>query len=351
MTRLLVCAAEASGDRLAAGLVDALGSAVDVAAVAGPDLRARGVDVVARAEDATAFGLAEVVRSLPRIRRVLHAVERALDGRPDLVVGVDAPGLNARIGAMARARGIPFVQWVAPQVWAWRRGRAARIATWADEVLCLLPWEPLWLRPHGVRARFTGHPRAVVRRDPWPARPEPTILLAPGSRPGEVERLWPVLRATAAAIRARLPGATFVVPVASTVDRAWLPGAPGPLVDGLDAAMEEADLAVCASGTATLELAARGIPQVAIYRLHPLTYAAARALVRDLPGFALPNLLAPGAVPEHLQRLDPERLADDVVALWGPAGRVQRERLAGPLGALDAAGAVHRAADAIRARF
>ncbi len=348
MTRLLVCAAEASGDRLAADLVGVLGD-VDVAAVAGPALRARGVDVVARAEDATAFGLAEVIGSLPRIRRVLGRVEAVLDTRPNLVVGVDAPGLNAQIGAMARARGIPFVQWVAPQVWAWRRGRAARIGAWADEVLCLLPWEPLWLRPHGVRARFVGHPRAVVRRDPYPAGG--SILLAPGSRPDEIRRLWPVLCATAAAIRARDPAARFVIPRASTVDRDSLRDAPGPVVDGLDAAMDLADLAVCASGTATLELAARGIPQVVLYRLHPLTHAAARVLVRDLPGFSLPNLLAPGSVPEHLQRLDPNRIADDVLALRGDAGRLQRDRLAGPLAALDAHRAIDKVAAAIRERL
>jgi lipid-A-disaccharide synthase len=337
-----VCAAEASGDALGAALARALlAREVAVSGVAGPQMRAAGVEVVARAEDASALGLVEVVGALPRIARVLRAVERALDPRPTCVVGIDAPGLMSRIGARCRRRSVRYLQWVAPQVWAWNPGRAAGIARWADEVLCLFPFEPLWLRPHGVDARFVGHPWAASHPRSMPPGP-PIVALLPGSRPAEIARHWPVLRDTAARLRERWPGCRFRVGRAPTAPADALANLDARLVDGVAAALEGAHVAITCSGTASLEVAAAGVPQVVIYQVHPVTWHIGRRLSR-VPFLALPNLLAGGAVvPEHLQRLDPAAIAGDVARLLGPAGAAQVAALRPALGGLAPDAAIER---------
>jgi lipid-A-disaccharide synthase len=348
--RLLLCAAEASGDALGAALVDELSSrgGWEIEAVAGPKLRERAVSQVARAEDAQALGISEVVRRIPGMWRVLSRVDEALDRRPDAVVGIDAPGLMSRIGRHSRARGVRFVQWVAPQVWAWRPGRARTIASWADEVLCLFPWEPAWFRPHGVAATFVGHPGARLTDRTRPRADAPTILLAPGSRPSEIARLWPVMREVAALLRGVWPRCRLLVAVAPTVDAASLGGLAVERLDGLAGAAELADLALCSSGTATLELAAAGVPQVVVYATSAVTFAVGKRLVRGVEHLALPNILAGGAVvPEHVQRLEPRAIAADLRRLWDGGGDEQREALRVPLLGLQAERAVAAVADAL----
>jgi len=308
---LFVAAAEASGDRLAAELVAALrhrGRRFVARGLAGPRMIAEGVHPVVRCEEATALGLWEVVGALPRLARVLQRLRADLSAHPRAtVLTVDSPDLLLRLGAFARSRGHRVLHWVAPQVWAWRPGRVRRLARAVDEVLCLLPFEPDHLAPH-VRAVFVGHPAAALRprRAVRPGRP--TFALAPGSRPGEIRRLWPVLRAVARRLRERHPAAGFVVPRAPSVPPAALGGLDAVFVDRM-ADVAGADAAVVASGTATLELAALGVPMVVVYRVHPVTHAIARRLVR-VPYLALPNLLAGRArIPEFVQDLDPSAIA------------------------------------------
>jgi lipid-A-disaccharide synthase len=261
------------------------------------------------------IGLVEALGAVRRAPRVLWRIRRLLDRwRPDLVWTVDNPGLNLRIGAMARRRGIPVVHLGSPQVWAWRPGRVRRVAESADVLLCLLPFEPAWYVGTGVRAVFVGHPAARLHDE---APGEGLVVgLAPGSRESEVAALWPVFQAVAERIRRRRPEVRFQVAVAPTIGS--LPGSTGTLqCKGVAEAARGAHVFLTSAGTATVELAARGIPMVVAYRVHPVTWALGRPLLR-IRHVALPNLLAGRElVPEHLQDLDPDAIADDVLRMAG----------------------------------
>lgn len=336
-------AAEPSGDRLAAALVEVLKRRrkLAVRGLAGPALRAVGVEAVARSEDATAMGLVEVIGSLPRIAAVARRLRRDLvDRPPTAVLTVDSPEFSLRFGAFARGQGHPVVHWVAPQVWAWRAGRVRGLGRAADTVLCLFPFEPALLSGH-VPAVFTGHP-AVCVTPGVPLRPgEPTFALVPGSRSSEIRRHWPVLREVARRLRQRHPRAGFVVARAPGVARRDLGGLDATLVDGIEG-VAAADAAVVASGTATLQLAALGVPMVVVYQVHPLTAVVARRLLR-VPHVALPNVLAGETrVPEFLQHLDPLAIA---AAVDGVRGQVQVPRAL--IDGLEGDRAVLRAADEV----
>lgn len=313
-----------------------------IVGVAGPRMRDAGVESVARAEDLTGFGLAEVIPRLPRYLRALREIEAAaVRSGAQVALTVDAPSLWLRLGRRLRGRGLSVLHWVAPQVWAWRPERARTVAASVDAVLCLLPFEPALFAGH-VRAVFVGHPAAAIVGRPAGVQGSPVVALCPGSRPSEVAALWPVFRAVAQRVRARHPDAAFVVPVAPTIGS----------LGGLDATyvrtMAEvagADVALTASGTATIELAALDVPMVVAYRVHPLTAAIARRVL-TVPRVALPNVLAgEGLVPEHLQDLDPDRLAEDVLAWAGRRGQVPRELIA----SLDGPAALGRTADEVSA--
>lgn len=355
MTRLLVCAGEASGDRLAADLLRELESRdprLAVKGLAGPAMRERGVEAVARAEDVTAVGVVEAIAAAPRIWSVRRALEQVLDDwKPDLVVTIDSPGLLLGFARRARSKGFRVVHWVAPQVWAWRPGRVDAVANSVDALMCLFPFEPAWFEGRGVEVVCTGHPgvdRAVRKVGVREVYGEaPVFGFAPGSRPSEVKALWPTFVAVAERLRARAPGCRFVVARAPTVDPAWLEGLDADLVEDLCIAGSAADVFLACSGTVTLELAALGTPMAVVYRVHPLTWAVGRRLVTGVAHLALPNVLAGREiVPEILQDLDPDRLADVLWSLLGDAGEQQRHDLrevVAPLGG----GAAKRAADVV----
>jgi len=350
--RLLVCAGEASGDRLAAQVVAALKARRPLAlrGLAGPRMRTEGVRPFARAESITAVGTIEALRAARRIPGVWTRLARAMDGwRPDLVLTVDSPGLLLHVGRRARRRGIPVVHLVSPQLWAWRPRRARRVATAADAVLCLLPMEPPLYAGTGVRAVFVGHPAAYAPGATPPEGSGPLVFgLAPGSRPSEIEALWPVFREVAQRLRRRFPDCRFAVLVAPTIDRRLLAGLEATFYDDVGAATAAAHVFLAASGTVTVELAAHQTPMVVAYRVHPATWAVGRVLVRGVRHLALPNVLAGRTVvPEHLQRLDPEAIAADLVRLAGPAGEAQRRDLAAIVARLRGEGSVERIADEI----
>lgn len=336
MTTLLVAAAEASGDRLAATLVGALRAgapSLRVRALGGPALRGAASEVVAATDGLGVMGFVEGAKVALRARRVTAAAQGALrEGPPAACLTVDAPSLWLPVARAARSAGVPALHLVAPQVWAWRPGRVPRIAASVDLLLCLLPFEPAWFEGH-VRAVFVGHPAAAVIPAPVPRPGDPAIALCPGSRPAEVRALAPVFAAAARRIRRERPSAGFLVPVAPGVDAGPLLALPGAVpVPGI-AAVAGADAALVASGTATLELAALDVPMVVAYRVHPLVAALARRALR-VDHVALPNLLAGRRlVPEHLQDLDPDALAREVLDRCGQRGQVPRslvDALEGP---------------------
>ena len=321
-----IVAGESSGDTLGAGLIAALRALVPNVTcfgVAGPKMVAAGCEPWAASEELAMMGFTEPLFHLPRLLRLRSMlISRFAALRPDVFVGIDAPAFNLGLERRLREKGLKTVQYVSPQVWAWRQGRVRTIARACDLVLCLLPFETEFYSQHGVRAVFVGHPLAdqiPLEVDRVSARREleiesGTLLIAllPGSRMGEVERLGADFAAAAAWIASRRPHVRFVAPMASPRVRAAfesriasLPAVPDIIVLNGQAqrALAAADAAIVASGTATLETLLTGRPMVVAYRLSALTAFLLRTLgIVKVPYFSQPNLLVGRRlVPEFFQ--------------------------------------------------
>jgi lipid-A-disaccharide synthase len=298
---------------------------IDIRGVAGPAMRAAGCMALAQAEELAVMGLIDPLRHLPRLLRLrAMLLERLGAWQPDVFIGIDAPAFNLSLAAGFKARGIATVQYVSPQVWAWRPGRVRKIARRCDLVLCLLPFEPRFYRSHAVRAEFVGHPladqiplladRAAARAGLGVQASLPSVALLPGSRVGEVERLAAPFIATAIELSRRRPGLQLLAPMANAAVRAEferaLARAPQAralsvrLFDGqARSVLTAADAALVASGTATLEALLCRCPMVVAYRVGALTALLLRTLrLVRLPYFSLPNLLAGESLaPEFFQ--------------------------------------------------
>lgn len=344
--RLLVAAGEASGEQRAARLLTALAARrPDLASFGlGSDaLAAAGVELVADSREISVVGISEALEILPRaaeiLRRLVAEVERR---RPAAALLVDFPDFNLRLARELAWRGIPVVYYVSPQVWAWRRGRVRTIADCVTRMLVLFEFEVPFYRAHGVPVVHVGHPLVDeipalpqawerVRRGERPERFR--LALLPGSRRSEVDALLPVLLAAARRISAELPLEVVVVEAPglsrAVLDR-HLAGAGLEVRRVAERRYEEvagSHLALCASGTATLETGLLGTPMIVCYRLSPWTYALARALVR-VPHVSLVNLvLGRRAVPELLQgRATPEGIASEALDLLRRRGAVEAMR-------------------------
>lgn len=313
---IVLVAGETSGDNLGAQLIEALRErlgSVRFAGIAGPKMIAAGCEPWERAESLAVNGLFEIIPHLPRLLRIRRdLVVRVLRERPAIYVGVDAKEFNLRLAPELKARGIRTVQYVSPQVWAWRQGRARTIGRAVDLVLCLLPFEPPFYDSHGVRAVFVGHPladRIPLTTDSNECRerlgltPEGEYLaLLPGSRRGEVTALSDDFAAAVAWLRAARPTLKFIAALASAPTREVFASAlrragvsdSVTLFDGrAQDVMGASDAVLLASGTATLEATLVKRPMVVTYRLGALTsFLLKRLKLFKAPFFAQPNLLA-----------------------------------------------------------
>jgi len=324
--RVGIVAGEHSGDTLGAALITALRERVpqvECFGVAGPKMIAAGCEAWASADELGVMGLAEVLQHLPRLLRLRgELARRFIAARPDVFVGIDSPEFNLQLARRLKAHGVRTVQYVSPQVWAWRQGRVRTMGESCDLVLCLLPFETQFYSRHGVAALFVGHPLAdeiPLDVDRGAARATlgidarvPLVALLPGSRIGEVARLGAPFAAAAAHIVVQRPGYQFVAPMASAAvgdifarQIAQVPGAPAiRLLEGeAQVALAACDGALVASGTATLETLLTGRPMVVAYRANPVTAFIVRAMgLVKVPYFSQPNLLAGRRlVPEFLQ--------------------------------------------------
>lgn len=324
--RVGIVAGESSGDQLGAALIAALRARVPEVrcfGMAGPKMAAAGCEVWASSDELSTMGLFEVLQHLPRLLRLRRQLAaRFQHERPDVFVGIDVPDFNLGLAKRLKASGLKTVQYVSPQVWAWRRGRVRTIGRSCDLVLCLLPFETDFYARHGVRAEFVGHPladqipldadRDAARVALGLPRDSTVVALLPGSRMGEVERLGSDFAAAAAWIAERRPETRFVAPMASVRVRsrfeAILAAMPAPpvvdLVDGrAQSVLAAADAAIVASGTATLETLLTGRPMVVAYRFAALTAWLLRRLgLVKVAYFSQPNLLVGRRlVPEFLQ--------------------------------------------------
>jgi len=324
--RVGIVAGESSGDTLGAALIAALRARtpqVECFGVAGPKMIAAGCEAWASSEELAMMGFTEPLRHLPRLLKLRSMLTSRFGAlRPDVFVGIDAPAFNLGLEKRLKAQGLKTVQYVSPQVWAWRQGRVRTMSKACDLVLCLLPFETDFYSQHGVQAVFVGHPladqiplevdRAAARRELGIDTEGTVVALLPGSRMGEVERLGADFAAAAAWIGGRRPDIRFIAPMASAAVRgvferqlAALPGTlPIAVLDGqAQRALAAADAVIVASGTATLETLLTGRPMVVAYRLSAVTAFLLRTLeLVKVPYFSQPNLLVGRRlVPEFLQ--------------------------------------------------
>jgi len=334
--KITLVAGEASGDQLGAALIRAVLTQhpdTRFTGIGGPLMQAEGMDCWWEVSELSVMGLFEVIRHVPRLLKLRRQlIERVLDLRPDVYIGIDAPDFNLGVEKRLKRRSIPVIHYVSPTVWAWRPGRVKTIARATERVLCLFPFEPRYYRDQDVQTDYTGHPMAdhiPLQNDANTARQSlgisskgPIIGLLPGSRMGEVEKLTAAMLEAAQILTNKNPDMKFIVPAASTAISSYLEGElhKHPTVDcqlfnnNGKAVMAAADVVVCASGTATLEVMLINRPMVVCYRLAASTYAVAKTfrLVKSR-FFALPNILASEPlVPELLQQeVTGERIAHE----------------------------------------
>ena len=342
---VFLSAGESSGDMHGASLARALLSldpSLELHGIGGSRMAAAGVRLLADLDQLAVMGVAEIVRSLPRIAQLRRRVRHFLRERGiKLLIPIDFPDFNIPLARGARREGTRVLYYIAPQVWAWREGRARRLAASTDLVCVILPFEQELLAGHGVRAHFVGHPLldGLPRDDPARGRAgaaessagvpdageEPVTLgLFPGSRRQEVKRILPVFLAAADRIASASPGIRILIAREPDLASPLYEGSPYPLVTA-EEAIGASRAALCKSGTITLQLAIAGVPMVVGYRMHPITYQIAKRLVR-VPHIALANLVAQERlVPELLQaELTPEGLATRLLPLLDEEGGERR---------------------------
>lgn len=368
-------AGEASGDYYAAELVRELRRRwpdCEFFGCAGPHLREAGVEPVVRSEDLSVVGIVEVVGHLPRIwRRFRKLIRAAAQRKPDLAILTDSPDFHFRVARKLKRLGIPVVYLIAPQVWAWRKGRVKTMRRVIDRLLCIFPFEEAFFRQHDVPVTYIGHPLATRVR-PALSREEffrkhklpldrPLVTVLPGSRRSEALRHLPELVRAAALLGQDRP-VSFVLPASPTCGAEFfaqpLAGNPIQAIDG-EAwdAMAHCDVALAASGTVTVEAALLGAPMVTFYRVTGLSWAIGKLLV-DVPFYSMVNLIAgKKVVPELMQDdMTGERIAAEAARLLdnAPERCKMKEELArvsvllaGGASLTGVGDAIHRAADEV----
>ncbi len=333
---LIAC--EPSGDQLGALLMGALreetGGAVRFAGVGGPMMQAAGLTSLFDVKDLALIGVFEV---LPKARMVLKRVAATIKdieaNAPDVLLTIDSWGFTGRVHERLTKRGsaIPRVRCVAPQVWAWRPGRAKQLARWINHLLTLLPFEPPYFTKHGLAATWIGHPviesgfglgdGPAFRKQHGIAPDARVIGVLPGSRKSEVTRLLPVFQETLARLAERYHNLHIVMPTVNTVAH-YVHEAAGGWAAPVTVIMDDAarrdafaafDVALAASGTVSLELAMANVPHVIAYRANPLTIMLLRLFARSKYANLVNILVGHEAVPERLQsKCRADILADDI---------------------------------------
>lgn len=350
--RIFLIAGEPSGDALGGRLIAALrraaGNRFEFIGIGGERMAAEGLTSLFPLTDIAVMGLTEVVPRLPLLlRRIRETAAAIRQIAPAAVVTIDAPSFGLRVADRVRSTGIPLIHYVAPQLWAWRPGRARALARRVDHLLALLPFEPEFFGKLGVPCTYVGHPvledaLLPTSADAFRARHgiaphTPVVVVMPGSRIGLARRMWPVFAAALERAVERRSDLHVVLPTVTGTE-AFVRGAAGRLcqphtiistADERRAAFSTASAALTVSGTATMELAVAGVPMVVAYRVGAVTEFLARRMIA-VPHVAMPNLiLGRPAVPELLQAdCTPEHLAGELIQLLNGGATAQRRDLA-----------------------
>ena len=338
--KIFLLAGEPSGDVIGARLMQAIRDRQDVRqirffGVGGARMQAQGLDSLFPMEELSLMGFTEVLPHVPRLlRRLSQTRQEILRQQPDMALTIDSPGFSLRLQKRLEGLGLRRVHYVAPQVWAWRRGRAATLGAKIDHLLALLPFEPPFFKTYGLDCTFVGHPiieeagrkgnGALFRKRYQQPDDAPIICLLPGSRITEIRQHMPVLKETVTRLWQRFPRLRLILPTLPSLTPVLQPMVEDwpiqPLI--LDERADRFDayaaswLAIAASGTVTLELALANLPHITIYRTGAITAWLAKRMI-EVTHVNLVNLiLNRPVVPEWLQEdCNPERIATSAVHL------------------------------------
>lgn len=325
---IFLVAGEASGDLLGAELCQQLRKQYPNAqfrGMAGPHMRAAGVEALVDAETMSIVGIWEVLKHLSKIKRVMRTLQLSLlENKPDLLVLIDYPGFNLRLAKFAHRHGIKVYYYVSPQIWAWRSNRIKTIKQHIDHMALLFQFEKRLYQQANVPATVVGHPlRHLVPYNLQQgacrtalnisASSKPIIGLMPGSRRQEIERLLPTLLETAKIIHQKYPNALFILPIADGLDDSLFSNLPAYIhciSNDTYRAIKACDAIICASGTATLEVSLLQVPMILIYKVAPFSYWLGKKLIKT-PYIGLCNIVAQQAVCEELiqDQANPQNIA------------------------------------------
>ena len=358
----LVTCGETSGEQHAARLIrgiKVLDPSCRVLALGGDVLEAAGAEIVFRLERYAVMGFAEVLARLPQFIKLERSFRALLRGGDiDLFIPVDYPGLNLRLARYAREARVRVLYFISPQVWAWGAWRLKRMRSCVDLMAVILPFEEDLYRRAGIPVVFSGHPMLDEIKTPQRPKEAPgrgasfTVVLFPGSRRQEFDRMFPVLREAARLIRERFPGGTFVVGLAPLIpdEAVRVPSGMAAFFrstrDGVGE-LPAASLVLAASGTVTLQCALSGTPMVVSYRTSALSYRIGKSLVK-IPWIAMPNVLGRRRIVPELIQSDatPARIAEEAASILGDPVRYRcmSADLASLGGLLEGPGGVERIA-------
>lgn len=369
--KIMLSAGETSGDLHGAALareLRALDPSIALIGFGGAEMAAAGVTLRQNYTDYNVMGISAVLLNLRRIFALLDDLTRLMEEeRPDVLVIIDYPDFNWRLAARAKERGIPVFSYIPPSAWAWRKGRAKSCAALADEIVAIFPHELPPYEAAGANISFVGNPLIdTVRAEMEPEEAcrhfgieenDVPILLMPGSRREEIERLLPPMLGAAEILQTRDPARRFFLPVAGGVDEQrieeHLAASPVEVTlthDARYALMKAARAAIAASGTVVMEAAIMGLPAVVLYRMSVLSYFVGRLLV-DVPRFSLPNILLGETFETELLQgaVQPERIAAamEPIIADGEARSYVTERLARAVEMLGEPHAARRVAEKI----
>lgn len=348
MTKILISAGEASGDIHAAAVTAAIKKLepdAEVFGMGGDALRNAGGEVLFDIKEHGVMGFAEIIFKLPALFRLRNNFVKVMEERkPDCLVVVDYPGFNMKIAKIAHEKGIPVVSYISPSAWAWHKSRAKKVAQIVDKVAAIFPFEYDVYHEAGADTVFVGHPLLDIVK-PSMSRKEAEafagkregrklVLLMPGSRLMEIEKMLPTLLLAAKVLQQRMPEVDFTMPRAGTIPLELLEskikeaGIEVKITEGHNYDLfSVADLALATSGTVTLEAALCGLGSVIVYRTSAINAFIARRVI-NIPNIGLPNIVAGKQVlPELLQEdFTPEKVAQAAVDLLQPERNAQMKR-------------------------
>ncbi len=323
--RIYLISGEDSGDLHTGNLLKAIRlqrPGWEFRGIGGDQMAAQGMALIAHVRDINYMGFAEVLRHLGDIRKLFKQVKSDVEAwKPDAVILTDYPGFNLRIARFFHEKGIPVYYYISPQLWAWKKGRIRHIRSFVKRMLVILPFEEKFYQKEGVEVDFVGHPLLDALADQPPRQPEKGVIaLLPGSRKQEIKRMLPVFLE----IARQFPALKFVIAGAPSQSAAFyeeiIGDAPVELaMNQTYAVLRRAEAALVTSGTATLETAMLGVPEVVCYRGSNLSYQIGKRLIK-VPFISLVNLIVGKKLVEELiqQDMNPQRLQAELRALLTP---------------------------------